>query len=127
MGRKIRIKSAGIVAEAELNDTNSAQSIWDNLPIVSRANRWGEEIYFSIPVECPEENPREVVNLGDIAYWPPGKAFCIFFGPTPVSRGEEIRPASAVNVVGKILGDLEELKRVKEGEKIIIEKVEEGE
>jgi hypothetical protein len=87
-------------------------------------NTWGQEIYFSIPVTVELENGKEVVNAGDIGYWPPGKAFCIFFGPTPASRGDEIRGASKVNVFGKVIGDLEILLRVEDGEKIFVERVE---
>lgn len=110
--------------EAELNETDTARKIWDALPIEKRGNTWGDEIYFAIPVKAGEENPKEVVQEGDIAYWPPGSAFCIFFGPTPASRGNEIRPASPVNVVGKLLGDPKEFRKVSNGEKVIIEKVE---
>ena len=110
--------------EAELNDTSTAHMIWNALPIEKHGNTWGEEIYFSIPVRAQEENAQAVVQKGDIAYWPPGTAFCIFFGLTPASRGDEIRPASPVNVVGKLLGDPEEFKKVSHGEKVIIEKVE---
>ena len=94
-----------VVIEAELNQSQTAQKIWDALPIEARGNTWGEEIYFSIPVEMESENPQEVVELGDLAYWPPGTAFCVFFGRTPMSRGSEIRPASPVNVIGKLIGD----------------------
>lgn len=123
--RKIKITAGAVQATAELNDSATANAIWDALPIKARANTWGDEIYFGIPVHVGEENGKEVVDLGDIAYWPPGSAFCIFFGPTPASRGSEIRPASAVNVVGKIEGDPKVFKSVRSGEQVVIEKVEE--
>ncbi|MDH7482394.1 MAG: cyclophilin-like fold protein [Armatimonadota bacterium] len=123
--RKIKITAGAVQATAELNDSATANAIWDALPIRARANTWGDEIYFGIPVHVGEENGKEVVDLGDIAYWPPGSAFCIFFGPTPASRGSEIRPASAVNVVGKIEGDPKVFKSVRSGEQVVIEKVEE--
>ncbi|MCL6520440.1 MAG: hypothetical protein K6T99_11480 [Armatimonadetes bacterium] len=123
--RKIKITAGAVQAMAELNDSATANAIWDALPIRARANNWGDEIYFGIPVNVGEENSKEVVDLGDIAYWPPGSAFCIFFGPTPASRGSEIRPASAVNVVGKIEGDPKVFKSVRSGEQVVIEKVEE--
>ena len=111
--------------EATLTDENpdTAKKIWEALPIEARANTWGDEIYFSIPVDADPENPREVVELGDLAYWPPGNAFCIFFGRTPASRGDEIRPASAVNVFGKVEGDPKVFKKVRSGERVRIERV----
>lgn len=122
MGKRISIKAGKIEATAELNDTKTAQAIWDALPIKSRGNRWGEEIYFSIPLNLEPENAREVVDVGDLGYWPPGTAFCIFFGPTPISRGEEIRPASPVNVFGKVTGDATVFKQVASGNEITIER-----
>ena len=124
MGNKIRITAGKVSMEAELNDTDTAQKIWNALPIEKRGNTWGYEIYFSIPVKAKEENAREVVDLGDIAYWPPGSAFCIFFGPTPASKGDECRAASPVNVVGKLLGDPNDFRIIANGEKVMIEKAE---
>ncbi|MCX8035535.1 MAG: cyclophilin-like fold protein [Candidatus Sumerlaeia bacterium] len=115
MPTAIKIQAGGVTLDAELNDTATAKAIAAALPIKARAQTWGDEIYFSIPVDCGEENAREVVELGDIGYWPPGKALCFFFGPTPVSSGDEIRPASAVNIVGKIKGDAKALKAVRSG------------
>lgn len=108
---------------ATLSDENpeTAKAFLQALPITGRANLWGDEIYFNIPVEAPPENGKSVVELGEIAYWPPGKAFCIFFGPTPMSRGDEIRPASAVNVFGKIEEDPKVFKKVQNGEEVKIE------
>lgn len=122
MERRIRIKAGTTKVEAELNDSRTAQAIWEALPIRSQVNLWGDEIYFSIPVSLEKENAQELVNVGDLGYWPPGTAFCIFFGPTPMSKGKEIRPASAVNVFGKVIGDTNILKRVTSGAEIIIEK-----
>ncbi len=122
--KKLIIKVGGIDGLAELNDTKTAQLIWDNLPIQGTVNTWGEEIYFTIPVTTGIENPQTVVEPSDLGYWPPGRAFCIFFGPTPISTHNEIRPASAVCVVGKLLGKPSEFKKVKNGETIILEKKE---
>jgi hypothetical protein len=110
--------------EANLTDENpeTAEAVWEALPIEARANTWGDEIYFGIPVKVDPENPREVVGLGDLAYWPPGNAFCIFFGKTPASRGDEIRPASAVNVFGKVEGDPKVFKKVRSGDTVRIER-----
>lgn len=120
---KISTPSTGEV-EAELSEENpkTSKAIWDTLPIEARANTWGDEVYFSIPVEVEEENSREVVQMGDLGYWPPGKAFCIFFGQTPASRGDEIRPASPVNVFGRVKGDAKVFKAVRGGEKVSIER-----
>lgn len=120
---KISTSSTGEV-HAELSEENpeTARAIWEALPIEARANTWGDEIYFSIPVEAGAENPREVVEMGDLGYWPPGKAFCIFFGRTPASRGDEIRPASPVNVFGKVSGDPRVFKKVRGGERVTLEK-----
>ena len=121
--KRIRITAAPVVMEAELNQSQTAQQIWDVLPIEARGNMWGDEIYFSIPVEAETDNAEEVVELGELAYWPPGTAFCIFFGPTPMSRGAEIRPASPVNVVGKLIGKPKAFKQVNDGTVVKIEKI----
>ena len=122
MSRIIRIKVSDIELEASLNDSKTADAIWETLPIVASGNRWGDEIYFSIPVSLGSDNGQEVVEVGDLAYWPPGTAFCIFFGATPMSRGGEIRAASAVNVFGKVVGDATVLKKTNSGDRISIEK-----
>jgi hypothetical protein len=90
------------------------------LPIKGRVNLWGNEIYFSIPLSLDLEAGQEVVNIGDLGYWPDGNAFCIFFGPTPVSQRDEIRPASPVTVFGKVIGDATVFRRVATGTKITI-------
>jgi len=120
--KKITITVKDVKMGAELNDSNTAQKIWDALPIEGRVNTWGDEIYFSIPVNVGLENAKAAVSEGDLGYWPPGNAFCIFFGLTPASQGDEIRPASPVNVFGKIIGDSKVFKKVSSGAKIIIEK-----
>lgn len=123
MAKKIRISASLVQMEAELNSSDTAKKIWESLPIEEKINRWGEEIYFSIPLKLEEENAKEIVREGDIGFWPSGNGFCIFFGPTPISKSGEIRPASPVNVFGKILGDAKQFSKVKDGEKIKIEKV----
>ncbi|HKV46235.1 MAG TPA: cyclophilin-like fold protein [bacterium] len=122
--RKIRITAANVTCEAALNASHTAEAIWQALPIEGRGNTWGDEIYFSIPVTCDPESPREVVEMGDLGYWPPGSAFCIFFGPTPASGGSEIRPASPVNVFGRVVGDPTAFKAVRGSRKVRIERVE---
>jgi len=120
---KIKIKISKVEAIAELNDTKTAQAIWEALSIKARANLWGDEIYFSIPVKLELEDGQETVNIGDLGYWPQGPAFCIFFGPTPMSKGNEIRPASAVTVFGRVIGDARIFKQITSGAEITIERV----
>jgi len=122
--RQIRIRAADVEALAELNETRTAKVIWEALPLSAAANTWGDEIYFAIPVKLEAEDAQAVVALGDLGYWPPGNAFCIFFGPTPVSSGDEIRPASAVNVFGRLVGDPTVFKSVPDGATVTIERVE---
>jgi len=106
MPQRIKISAGDVQIEAELNDGPTAKSIIDTLPIEASARRWGGEIYFSIPVAAElEENSRDVLEAGELAFWPPGKAFCIFFGPTPASQGDEIRAASEVSIIGKMKSD----------------------
>ena len=122
MERKVKIKIGAVEVPAQLNDSKIAGLIWDRLPISASVNTWGEEIYFPIPVkEKRLENPKEVVELGDLGYWPEGHAFCIFFGLTPISSPDEIRPASGVEIVGRVEGNVEEFKKVTSGETIILE------
>jgi hypothetical protein len=123
MGKKIRILVNDLKVEAELNESKTAQLIWEALPVEAKAALWGEEIYFAIPVKTGlEMGSREVVSAGELGYWPTGHAFCIFFGPTPASRGEEIRAASSVNIIGKVLSDPKVFLKVKEGAKVTLER-----
>ncbi len=124
MAQKIVIKTESNSFEAELDDSMTGKAIYGALPIRAKGQRWGGEIYFKIPVSCElEEDSREVLEEGELGYWPPGKAFCIFFGPTPASGGDEIRAASAVNIVGRMKGDLSGLWDVPDGAEVCIEKV----
>lgn len=90
-------------------------------PFESWARRWGDEVYFETPAVAGEEGARELVSVGDVAYWPPGRALCLFFGPTPISKPGEIRPASPVNVIGRVVEGLGVLRRVASGEKVRVE------
>lgn len=124
MGTRIKITAGEVALEAELNDSPTALKVIAALPIEARGNTWGDEIYFTIPVdESLDETAREIVEVGDIGYWPSGSAFCIFFGPTPISVAGEVRPASAVNIIGKVDGDPTVLKSVRDGDTIILQKV----
>ena len=119
-GRAIVIAAGKVSAEAQLNESKTAGAIWDALPIDATGETWGDEIYFDIGLTVGLESPRDVVAVGDLGYWPPGRAFCIFFGPTPLSRGAEIRPASPVNLVGRIVGEPRVFKRVSAGTRVTL-------
>jgi len=108
---KIMIEVENLAVSADLKNTPTAQKILAILPIEGSVNVWGEEIYFDIPLNADlEADAREKVEVGDLGYWPAGPAFCIFFGPTPMSNEGEIRPASAVNIIGRVTGDAARLK-----------------
>ena len=122
--RQIQISTGNLTLTATLNDLETAKQLWESLPITGRVQIWGDEIYFSIPVNVEEElDSQETVRAGAVAYWPPGSALCLFWGPTPVSAPGEIRPASAVNVVGIIDNDPTLLAQVPAGSEIVVEKV----
>jgi hypothetical protein len=124
MPLKIEIIAENVKVEAELNDSSTAKSIISKLPIEASAQRWGGEIYFSIPVTAGlEADSREVLEAGELGFWPTGNAFCIFFGPTPASQGDEIRAASAVNIIGKMKSDWSKLWNVSSGSSIVIKMV----
>lgn len=125
MATRIRITAGDLEVAATLNETDTSRAIAGELPIEASANTWGDEIYFGVPVDAGLEKGQEIVELGDLGYWPPGRAFCIFYGRTPASRGDEIRPASAVTVVGRIEGDASVFKQVRTGAAITIELIEE--
>src|SRR5215211_5724938 len=124
--RPIVIRAGEIQIRAELNDTRTATAIWESLPIEVRGNTWGDEIYFAIPVKMKTERGQETVALGDLGYWEPGNAFCIFFGTTPASYGDEILRASPVTVVGRCLDDATAFKAVRSGETVVLERTDAG-
>jgi len=101
----IKIDVDGFVLEAELNDTITARAVAEALPVETSYQTWGHEIYFEIPVTASIQKGQEVVQMGDLGFWPPGRAFCIFYGATPGSTEDEIRPASAVDIIGRLKGD----------------------
>jgi hypothetical protein len=119
-GRAIVIAAGKVSAEAQLNESKTAGAIWDALPIDATGETWGDEIYFDIGLAVGPESPRDVVEVGDLGYWPPGHAFCVFFGPTPLSRGAEIRPASPVNLIGRVVGDAQVFRRVSAGTRVTL-------
>jgi len=123
--KTISITAGKVSLRAELNEGPTAEKIWEALPIEAKANTWGDEIYFGIPVRAEEEpGAKEDVEVGQLGYWPPGNAFCIFFGPTPASSGGTPRAASPVNLLGRVLGDAKELRKVRDGETLRLERVE---
>lgn len=117
----IQITVGNVVLDAVLNDTPTARKMAAVLPLDLPFNTWGDEIYFEIPVAAEaDETAQEEVAVGDLGYWPSGRAFCIFFGPTPMSRGGKIIPASAVNVIGRVTGDVTRLKGVMDAGRILV-------
>jgi hypothetical protein len=121
------IISAGTVSlQAELNDSPTAREIWEALPIEGAARIWGDEIYFEIPVTAKQApDARAEVDVGELGYWPVGRAFCIFFGPTPASTDEQPRAYSPVNILGRVLGDATVFRAVKDGESVRLERANE--
>ena len=120
--RRIRISSGNLSLSATLTDNRAARALWKQLPVEAKASTWGHEIYFPVPIELAStKDDKDVVAMGDIAYWPPGSAVCIFFGRTPASRGEEIRAASPVTLLGKIEGDPTLFNTVEAGQLVRVE------
>ncbi len=114
MATTITITAGDVQLEAQLNDSPTAAAIAAALPINGNGQRWGKEIYFEIPVTAElESDARDVLNPGELGYWPTGHAFCIFWGPTPASRSDEIRAASPVNIIGTVISDVRLLDHIK--------------
>lgn len=125
MARRIQISAGKTTTEATLLEGATTTRLWDALPIRGAARTWGDEIYFAIPLEAPAEpGARQEMAVGEIAYWPPGKAFCIFFEKTPASQGDAPRAASAVNPLGRIEGDARTFKSVPDGAEVQLEQAE---
>ena len=122
-GRQVRLTTGDLACSAALLDNATARAIWDALPIEGRANRWGDEIYFTIPVQLDEDDAQEEVQVGDLAYWPPGSALCIFWGRTPASRADEPRAASPVNVFAHIESEVPAFGAIKNGTAVKLERV----
>ena len=121
----IEISSGELTLQAELNESPTAYEIWNKLPLEGRANAWGDEIYFEVPVVMDQESDaRAEVEVGELGYWPVGWAFCIFFGPTPVSTDERPRAYSPVNVIGRVQGDARLFKLVRDGDLVRIDRLE---
>jgi len=124
--KKVLINCGGLSFEGEILETVTGKMMSKGMPLEGNANIWGEEIYFPVPFTAElEEKAMEEVEIGTLAYWPPGKAFCIFFGPTPASTSLKPRAYSPVNIFGKIHGNLTELRKVSPGERVKIDLVHE--
>jgi hypothetical protein len=123
--KRIIIIVEDVTLNAELNDSKTAQRIYESLPLESTVNIWGDEIYFDIPVALEQEpDARQDVEIGTLGYWPLGSAFCVFFGPTPASSDDQPRAYSPLNVFGRVIGDAKILKKVSGGSTIRVEKTE---
>jgi hypothetical protein len=122
MSRQIRITAGDVAADVELRDSPCAEAVWAALPITASANTWGDEVYFDIGVECPlEADAREDVDVGEVGYWPTGRAVCVFFGPTPASGPDgQPRAASKVNILGRVAGDAARFHAVADGQQITL-------
>lgn len=122
--RRIAISAQNVTAQATLNESATADAVWESLPLAAEAHRWGDEIYFEIPVSLAQSSEaRDVLNAGELGYWPVGHAFCIFWGPTPASRGDEIRAYSPVNVFGRLEGDSDAFRDVRSGVSISVDRI----
>ncbi|SVE55078.1 uncharacterized protein METZ01_LOCUS507932 [marine metagenome] len=123
MMRKILITISNLSVSAELNSSISADKIWEALPLSGSVNVWGDEIYFEIPVSLKEvSDAQQEVEVGTLAYWPPGSALCVFFGKTPVSTSDKPKAYSPVNILGLVDGDSKVFKIVEAGDQIVIDK-----
>ena len=121
--KEVVITAGTVSLRVELLETPTAEAVWNALPIRGQAQTWGEEVYFSTPLSIdPEKDAREVVEAGEIAFWPDGDAIAIGYGRTPISRGDEIRLASACNIWGKAIDDVKSMAAVKAGETIEVDK-----
>jgi hypothetical protein len=122
MNREIQLSAGNVSVRAQLDESATASAIWAALPLLAVASRWGDEIYFSIPVRPAEEpGARQDMAVGELGYWPVGAAFCVFFGPTPASKGPGPRAFSNVNPFGRVLADATVLRRVRDGDPVAIE------
>lgn len=122
MATRIRITCGEVTIAAELDDSATGRALAAALPFEGWANRWGDEIYFEVPVELPQSpEARQLMEVGELGYWPVGRAFCIFFGPTPVSTDDRPRAYSPVNPFGRLLEDPAPLRQVRDGDPVRVE------
>ncbi len=116
--RTIIIKLNQLELKIQIDSSQLADLVWERLPIEALTNLWGDEIYFQTDLDNQTNQLQQSVEIGDVAFWPPGQAVCLFFGQTPMSTHDEIRPASPVSVFGKFVDDPKMLKTVKSGQSI---------
>ena len=120
---RIRITAGEVSLLAELNQSPTARMIGEALPFEGTANTWGDEVYFEIPVEADlEPDARAEVEVGELGYWPVGRALCIFFGPTPASTDDRPRAYSPVNIVGRVVGDATVARNIRDGMRVRVER-----
>lgn len=125
--RRLKFTIGPVELTARLFDTPTADAIYASLPFTSTAQTWGEEVYFSAPVSAVREaDARAVVEPGELAFWVEGSCIAIGFGPTPISEGDEIRLAADTNIWGRAEGDVKALARVRAGDPIRVERLEEA-
>lgn len=122
MEKTVVIQTGDIIIKMLMKNTPLAEKIYNTLPLTARTRIWGKEIYFEIPVTSKLENAVNEVNKGDVAYWNEGRCLCLFFGPTPISKGEKPIPASTVEVVGEMVSDYAKLETISSEETITIKK-----
>ena len=122
--KKCKITIDKIIFEVVLFNSPTANKIWNSLPISSNIKTWGNEIYFYTDVVANKEpNAKSIIEFGEIAYWPTGKAIAIGFGKTPISQKDEIRLADDCNIWGETKFNLKKLENIAEGQPIKIEKI----
>jgi hypothetical protein len=120
--KRITIAIGDITLDAELNDSKTAGLVWEAVPFEANGQTWGDEVYFRIPVDADLVDPKPVVNIGDLGYWPTGHAFCIFYGKTPASSEDDIVPASPVDIIGRVTSDVSVLKGITDPGRIRVTK-----
>lgn len=123
--RRLKMTIGTVAITATLRDTPTADAIYGALPFDSSAQRWGEEIYFAVPVEAAlEPDAKAVVSAGELAFWVEGRSIAIGFGRTPISRGDEIRLAAPTNIWGHAIDDVRTLAQVAAGAPVTVARME---
>ena len=122
--KKIKIKFLNCSIDIDLYDTQTSNLIWESCPIESVISTWGDEVYFDTKIQTiKEENAKDIINKGEIAFWVEGSSIAIGFGPTPISHDNEIRLVTKTNIIGKTSSDLSLLSMVNSGEIVIVEQI----
>jgi len=122
--RKLRMTIGSVSITAELFETPTADALYNSAPFSSSAQTWGDEVYFSTPVQADlEADAKAVVEAGELAFWVEGDSIAIGFGPTPISEGDEIRLAAPTNIWGRAVEDVRDLRNVASGASITVETI----